>query len=191
MAVGRSPNVADMGFEQLGLDFSKRGITVNEQMKTNLPGVYAVGDVTGESLLAHSAYRTGEAAVNTIAGERDRMRYHAVPWVVYSIPEGAGVGYTEARAANEGLAVKTATLQMRANGRFLAENAGKNGICKVLVDAEKETLLGVHMLGGVSSEIIYGAAAMIEAELRVKDMREIIFPHPTVSEIIKDTLWEL
>lgn len=191
MAAGRRPNMENMGFEEIGLDFSKQGIAVNEQMQTNLPGVYAVGDVTGKSLLAHSAYRMGEVAVNTIAGEKDRMRYHAVPWVVYSIPEGAGVGYTEAQAAEEGRAVKTASLQMRANGRFLAENAGQNGICKILVDAEKETLLGVHMLGGVSSEIIYGAAAMIEAELRVKDMREIIFPHPTVSEIIKDTLWEL
>ncbi len=191
MAVGRRPNTENMGFEGIGLDFSKQGITVNEQMRTNLPGVYAVGDVTGKSLLAHSAYRMGEVAVNTIAGVRDRMRYHAVPWVVYSIPEGAGVGYTEALAKAEGRKVKTASLQMRANGRFLAENAGKNGICKVLVDAENETLLGVHMLGGASSEIIYGAAGMIEAELRVKDIREIIFPHPTVSEIIKDTLWEL
>lgn len=191
MAVGRRPNVRDMGFEALGLDITRQGIAVNERMQTNLPGVYAVGDVTGKSLLAHSAYRMGEVAVNTIAGERDRMRYHGVPWVVYSMPEGAGVGYTEAQAEKEGRAIRKASLQMRANGRFLAENAGKNGICKVIVDSETDALLGVHMLGGVSSEIIYGAAAMIEAELRVKDIREIIFPHPTVSEIIKDTLWEL
>lgn len=191
MAAGRRPNVAGLGFESIGLDFSKQGIAVDEQMRTNLPGVYAVGDVTGKSLLAHSAYRMGEVAVNVLSGERDRMRYYAVPWVVYTFPEGAGVGYTETAAEQEGRKIKTASLQMRANGRFLAENAGKNGICKVLVDAERDTLLGVHILGGVSSEIIYGAAAMIEAELRVKDIREIVFPHPTVSEIIKDTLWEL
>ncbi len=191
MSVGRRPNVDGMGFEEIGLDFSKQGIVVNERMQTNLSGVYAVGDVTGKSLLAHSAYRMGEVAVNVLSGERDRMRYGAVPWVVYTMPEGAGVGYTEALAAEEGRKMKTASLQMRANGRFLAENAGQNGICKVLVDAENDTLQGVHMLGGASSEIIYGAAAMIEAELRVKDIREIIFPHPTVSEIIKDTLWEL
>jgi dihydrolipoamide dehydrogenase len=133
----------------------------------------------------------GEVAVAAIAGEKASMRYHAVPSVVYTLPEAAGVGLTEAAAEAEGRKVKTSVLQMRANGRFLAENPGSNGLCKVVVDAETEVLVGVHLLGGVCSEIIYGAAAMIEAELRVKDIREIIFPHPTVSEIIKDTLWEM
>jgi dihydrolipoamide dehydrogenase len=120
------------------------------------------------------------------------MRYRAVPWVVYTIPEGAGVGLTEAQAEEEGRKIKTATMQMRANGRFLAENGNKkNGICKVIADEDSGVLLGVHLLGGVCSEIIHGAAAMIEAELRIKDIKEIIFPHPTVSEIIKDTVWQL
>ena len=80
---------------------------------------------------------------------------------------------------------------MRANGRFIAENAGANGFCKVIADADTDVLLGVHLLGGSNSEMIYGVAAMIEAELRVKEIKEIIFPHPTVSEIIKDAIWEL
>jgi dihydrolipoamide dehydrogenase len=190
MSAGRHPNV--QGLEKLGLDIRPQGIKVNENMQTNVPGVYAVGDVNGESLLAHSASRMAEVAVNVICGKHDRMRYHAVPWVVYTIPEVAGCGLTEQEAKKQGVPVKTATKQMRANGRFLAEYGKRSpGICKVVVEAETNVLKGVHLLGAVSSEMIYGVAAMIEAELRVQDIQEIIFPHPTVSEIIKDTLWEL
>jgi dihydrolipoamide dehydrogenase len=190
MSVGRCPNV--QGLEHLGLDIHPQGIRVNETMQTNLPNVYAVGDVNGESLLAHSASRMAEVAVNVICGNKDRMRYHAIPWVVYTLPEVAGCGLTEQEARKQGIAVKTATMQMRANGRFLAEYGKQSpGLCKVVVDAETDVLKGVHLLGAVSSEMIYGVAAMIEAELRVQDIQEIIFPHPTVSEIIKDTLWEL
>ena len=191
MAVGRRPNVSGIGLERAGIDFSPKGIRVDAQMRTNLPGVYAIGDVTGESLLAHSAYRMAEVAVNTIAGRSDRMRYTAVPWVVYTLPEASGCGITEEQARREGRAVKIGKLQMRANGRFIAENGNAPGLCKILIDAESEVLLGVHLLGGVNSEMIYGAAAMIESELRARDIREIIFPHPSVSEIIKDTLWEM
>ena len=190
MSVGRRPNV--QGLEKLGLDVRPQGIKVNEQMQTNVPGVYAIGDVNGESLLAHSASRMGEVAVNAICGKPDRMRYQAVPWVVYTLPEVAGCGLTEQDAQKQGLQVKTATMPMRANGRFLAEH-GKQapGVCKVVVDAETNVLKGVHLLGAACSEMIYGAAAMIEAELRVQDIKEIIFPHPTVSEIIRDAVWEL
>jgi dihydrolipoamide dehydrogenase len=192
ISVGRKPNVENNGFEEVGLDYTPKGIKVDEQMRTNLPGVYAIGDVTGRSLLAHSASRMGEVAAAVISGDDDRMRYHAIPWVVYTRPEIAGVGLTEAEAEAKGIAVRSASLPMKVSGRFLAENGSKaGGICKVVTAAETGVLLGVHLLGGVSSEIIYGASAMIEAELRVKDIREVIFPHPTVAEIIKDTLWEL
>lgn len=191
MSVGRRPNIADIGLESAGIDFDKKGVRVDDRMQTNLPGVYAVGDVTGKSLLAHSAYRMAEVAVNTMFGGSDRMRYHAIPSVVYTIPEASGCGLTEAQAAEAGIRVRTAKLQMRANGRFIAENGSAAGLCKVVVDEATDRLLGVHLLGAANSELIYGAAAMIEAELRVKEMREIVFPHPSVSEIIRDTLWEL
>lgn len=191
MSVGRRPNVKGVGFEEIGLDVTPKGINVNERMETNLPGVYAVGDVTGRSLLAHSAYRMAEVAVNNICGEPDRMRYHAIPWVVYSMPEASGCGLTESDARKAGRNIKTATLQMRANGRFIAENAHATGFCKVIADADTDVLLGVHLIGATNSEMIYGIAAMLEAELRVKEIKQIIFPHPTVSEIIKDALWEL
>lgn len=191
MSVGRRPNVENNGFEKIGLDFTPKGVVVDEKMRTNLPGIYAVGDVNGKSLLAHSASRMGDVAAAVISGGDDRMRYHAIPWVVYTQPEAAGTGLTEAEAEAKGIAVESASLPMRANGRFLAENGNKSGICKVVTAADTGVLLGVHLLGGVSSEIIYGASAMIEAELRVKDIREVVFPHPTVAEVIKDTLWEL
>jgi len=200
MAVGRKPNIKGMGFEEAGLDIGKQGIVVDERMRTNLPGVYAAGDVTGKSLLAHSASRMGEVAVNNMfgpggssgTGKNDRMRYQAIPWALYSNPEGAGCGPTEAEAKEQGLNVKTSSLQMRVNARFLAENGIKGtGVCKVVVDADTERLIGVHMLGGACSEMIHSAAAMIEAELRVRDIKEIVFPHPTVSEIIRDAVWEI
>ena len=191
LATGRVPNVNDLGLDLIGLDFSKKGIVVNEKMQTNIPNVYAAGDVTGKSLLAHSAYRMGEVAVNIIAGKNDRMRYNAIPWAVYTNPELAGIGLTEEQAKKEGYNIKVSSMQLRANGRFYAEHGNEKGICKVLVDADTDLLLGLFLLGGVSSEIIHSAAVMIESELRVKDIKEIIFPHPTVSEAIKDTLWEL
>ena len=181
-----------MGLDKIGLDVAPQGVRVDEQMRTNLPGIYAIGDVNGRSLLAHSASRMAEVAVNTILGRPDRMRYSAIPWAVYTDPEAAGCGLTEAQAKEQGYSVKCGTMPMRANGRFLAEQGKKEaGMCKVVVDVDSDVLLGVHMLGSYSSEIIHSAAAMLEMELRVQDVKEIVFPHPSVSEIIKDALWAL
>ena len=190
MAVGRRSNTA--GLEKTGLDIHKGKVVVNEKMQTNLPGIYAVGDVTGLSMLAHSASRMGEVAVNNICGIHDRMRYNAVPWAVYTSPEAAGCGMTESEAIAAGRNVKTASVLMKHNGRFMAEH-GKTaaGTCKVVVDAETEVLLGVHLLGGISSELVAGAAAMIESELRVNEIKQIIFPHPSLSEVIRDAVWAI
>lgn len=192
MSVGRRPNVANLGLEAIGLDFDPRGgIRVDEQLRTNLPGIYACGDVNGKSLLAHSASRMGEVAVNTMFGHPDRMRYGAIPWVVYSNPEVAGVGLTETQAKAQGREVVVGKLQLRANGRFLAESDKENGVCKVIVDKHTRVLLGVYMLGHACSEMIFGAATMVELELRVPDIQELVFPHPTVSEIFREAIFEL
>ena len=191
LSVGRRANVAWLermkSAQGTALDYSPAGIAVNDRMRTNLPNVYAVGDVTGKSLLAHSASRMAEVAVADMFGDRDTMRYHAVPWVVYSLPEAAGCGMTEQEAADAGYQVVSATAQMRSNGRFLAEFGKKaGGLCKVVADRRTGMILGIHLLGGACSEMIFGAAAILEQEMRVQDVREIIFPHPTVSEIIRD-----
>jgi dihydrolipoamide dehydrogenase len=192
MSIGRVPNLAGMGLEEANLDFDRRGIKVDEQMRTNLPNVYAIGDVTGLSQLAHSATRMGEVALNTICGKADRFRRNAIPWAVYSMPEVAGCGMTEEQAQAAGHTVQTASLPLTMSGRFLAENGKRGpGSVKVIKDADTDVLLGVHMVGAGVSEMIYGAAVMIEAELRVKDIREIIFPHPTVGEVIRDTMFQL
>ena len=191
MSVGRVPNLAGMGFEEARLDFDRRGIKVDEQMRTNLPDVYAIGDVTGLSQLAHSATRMGEVALNTICGQPDRFRRNAIPWAVYSLPEVAGCGLTEEQAQAAGHKVQTASLPLTMSGRFLAENGKRgSGSVKVIKDAGTDVLLGVHMVGAGVSEMIYGAAVMIEAELRVKDIREIVFPHPTVGEVVRDTMFQ-
>lgn len=195
MAVGRSLNLKGLGLEALGVDFSPRGIVVDDHQRTNVPGVYAIGDVTGRSLLAHSASRMAEVAVSALVdppGAQQRMRYSAIPWVVYSHPEAAGVGLTEDEAQKKGFPLACATVPLRNSGRFLAENgATAPGAVKVITHRDSGLILGVQMYGAGVGEMIWGAAALIEAELRVKEAREVIFPHPTVGEMIRDALWEL
>jgi len=191
MSVGRAPNLSGMGFEEAGLDFDRRGIKADDQMRTNLPNVYAIGDVTGKSQLAHSATRMGEVALNTILGKKDRFRTNAIPWAVYSMPEIAGCGMTEELATAAGHNIESASLPMMMSGRFLAENGKKGpGQVKVVIDADTRAILGVHAFGAYCSEFIWGVAAMIESELRVEDAQEIVFPHPTVGEVIRATLFQ-
>ncbi len=190
MSVGRRPVTEGLGFEEAGLDLQRGAVVVDEHMRTNLPGVWAAGDCNGKSLLAHSAYRMGEVAVADMLGQPDRMRYSAIPSVVYSLPEAAGVGMTEADAAKAGRKIISKQLPMQYSGRYLAEYGQEPGFGKVVIDADTRALLGVHLVGGQCSEIIWGAAALIEAEFRVEDVKELIFPHPTVSEIIRETVWE-
>ena len=191
LSVGRRPNLEAV--KNLKLDINRGGIVVDETLRTNIPNIYAIGDVNGKSLLAHSASRMAEVVVSNLYGKgKQKMRYNATPWAVYGMPEVAGCGLTEDEAKRQGREVLSATDQMRSNGRFLAENGKRAaGLCKVVVDAKSRAILGVHLLGPYSSEIIYGAAAIIEAELRIEDVKEIVFPHPSVSEIIRDTLYAI
>ena len=190
LSIGRRANVEGLGLESIGVSFSRTGITTDAQGRTNMPDVYAVGDVNGHHMLAHTAYREAEVAVNTILGKGDSMRYHANPAVIYTNPEIASVGRTEEECREKGIDYEVQKLSMRYSGRFVAENEGADGICKILINKKKRNIIGVHMIGSYSGEIIWGAAEMIEMQLRVTDARQIIFPHPTVSEIIREVLWE-
>jgi len=189
VSVGRKPVTKGFGLENLGVDLDRGGIKVDEKMKTNVPNVYAAGDVTGFSLLAHTASREGEVVVNNLTGRNDRMRYNAIPGVVYTNPEFSGVGLTEEKAREQNIAYRSVKLPMAYAGRFLAENEGGSGLCKVLVGEKYGEVLGVHMLGNPSSEMIYGASMAIEMEMTLKEMEEVVFPHPTVSEIFKETIF--
>jgi dihydrolipoamide dehydrogenase len=189
VSVGRRPVTKGFGLENIGVELFKGGIKTDEKMRTNIPNVFAAGDVTGFSLLAHTASREGEVVVNNISGGSDRMRYNAIPGVVYTNPEISGVGLTEEAAKAKKIAYKIATLPMAYAGRFVAENEGGSGLCKILVGAQYGEILGVHMLGNPSSEMIYGACLAIEAEMTLDEMKEVVFPHPTVSEIFKETVF--
>jgi dihydrolipoamide dehydrogenase len=183
--------VNGLGLEKLHLDFDQRGIRIDENCATNVPGVWAIGDVTGRTWLAHAASRMGEVVIHNLTGRPDRIRYDTIAGVIYTQPEVATVGLTREEAEARGLSVRTGKLPLTVNGRFLAEHAGERGLTKLVVEAETGRLLGVHMIGGACSEMIFGAAAMIEAEFRTKELEDIVFPHPTASETIRDTLFTL
>ncbi|MFZ2781647.1 MAG: dihydrolipoyl dehydrogenase [Rectinemataceae bacterium] len=198
MAVGRRPALDGWGAKESGLDCSPRGVAVDNRMRSNLPGVWAVGDITGKSLLAHSAYRMAEVAVADIltgggaAKGPQVMRYDAIPWAVYGIPEAAGVGITEQEAEARGIKVAKISLPLRVSGRFAAENGfAAQGAVKLVADAADGRVLGIHVVGSYASEMIWGGAVAIEQELRVADLREIVFPHPSVCEAIREAAWAI
>jgi dihydrolipoamide dehydrogenase len=198
MAVGRRPLVQGWGAEEAGLEVGPRGVAVDDTMRTNLPNVWAVGDVTGRSLLAHAAYRMGEIAaahiIDPVAARRNgqRLRTDTIPWAVYSMPEAAGVGLTEAQAKERGHDVITATVPLAVSGRFVAENGVRGpGAVKLIADRGSRAVLGVHMLGSYAPETIWGAATVLETELTIDDLRQVVFPHPTVSEGIREAAWAI
>ncbi len=190
-SIGRRAVTAGIGLEAIGVELERGAVVTDEYMKTNVEGVYAAGDVNGKSMLAHTAYREGEAAINNILGKKDKMRYNAIPSVIYTNPEVASVGLTLEAAEAQGINAGCVNASMRYSGRYIAENEGGDGIMKLVYDKDKNTLLGVHMVGNHSSEIIYGAAMMIDTEISIDRLKEVVFPHPTVCEVIKEALFEI
>ena len=197
VSVGRRANISGYGLESLGVEMLLNrggkpcGIKVDDRMRTNVPGVYAAGDVTGFSMLAHTASREGEVAVNNILGRQDHMRYDAIPGIVYTNPEVAGVGLTEEQAKASGRDYAVVKLPMTYAGRFIAENEHPEGICKLIVGKKYHEVLGAHMMGNPCSEIIHSMCIAIENEMTLEQLQEVVFPHPTVSEIIKETAFTL
>jgi len=190
-SIGRRAFTQDIGLDNIAVYTERGAIVTDEYMKTNIAGVYAAGDVNGKSMLAHTAYREGEVAVNNMLGKKDRMRYNAIPSVIYTNPEVGAVGETEESAKAKGLDVQIVNLPLMYSGRYVAENMKADGIVKVLVDKKYKNIVGVHMIGSYASEIIYGAAMMVETETPVNDLKEIVFPHPTVGEVIREALFEV
>lgn len=186
VCVGRRANLA--GLQNLAdLHLERNTIKVDEHLQTNIPNIYAAGDVTGKIMLAHVASRQAEVAVNHMLGVPDEMHYNAVPSVVYTNPEIAVVGLSESDAAsNDNLEVRK--LPMTFSGRFMAENEGETGLCKMIVDTQTDTILGVHMFGNPCSEFVATAAMAIQSGFTSEQLKRIIFPHPTVSEILKEIM---
>lgn len=188
VSIGRRANSAGIGLENIGVITERGAIVTSDTCATNVPGVYAAGDVNGKIMLAHTAYREGEVAINNILGKKDRVNYNSIPSVIYTNPEVASVGETQESVKAKGLDAKVESFTMNYSGRYIAENEGGDGIVKLIIDKKHRTILGVHMFGTYASEIIYGAAMMVEKEMRVEDVHKLVFPHPTVSEVIREAL---
>lgn len=189
MSVGRRAVLKGFGLENIAVE-AERGIKVNEYMQTTMPNVYAAGDVTGFSLLAHTASRESEVAVNHILGKEDKMEYNAIPGIVYTNPEASSVGLTEEQAAAQGIEYRVSKLPMTYSGRFVAENEGQMGLCKILADSQGY-VIGVHTVGNPSGEFICAACMAITHKITIEQLKRTVFPHPTVSEILKEGLFEL
>ena len=182
VSVGRRANL--QGLEVLtDLEYNRGAIVVDDFMKTNLPNIYAAGDVTGKIMLAHVASRQAEVAVGRMLKQipLQRIAYNAIPSVVYTNPEIACIGITE-----KDFDAEVRTLPMTFSGRFVAENEGENGLCKMLIDKKSHSVLGVHMIGNPCSEFVAAASFAVRMGYTVDEFKQVVFPHPTVSEILKE-----
>lgn len=189
VSIGRRAMTQGIGLENIGVLTERGAVVTNDKLETNVANVWAAGDVNGKSMLAHTAYREGEVAVNNMLGKPDRMNYNSVPAVIYTNPEVASVGETTETVKAKGLDAKIESYTLKYSGRYIAENEGGDGIVKLIIDKEHRKILGVHMIGNYASEIIYGAALMVDREMRVEQVQKIVFPHPTVVEVIREAMF--
>ena len=191
LSAGRRPATAGIGLETLGLQMDRAAIVTDRHMCTTVQNVYAIGDCNGKSMLAHTAYREAEVAVNHMLGKADEMRYDVIPAVIYTDPEVASVGHSKEGAEKLGMNVKEVKLPMSYAGRYLAETNGGKGFIKLVVDTDRNRLVGCHMVGSYASEIIMTATMMVDTELNPERLKKLVFPHPTVAEIIREAIFHI
>lgn len=185
-ASGRTACSDGLGIENIGLE----SLGTDSRMRTAVLGVFAAGDVNGKAMSAHAAYREAEAAINNILGKTDEVNYLAIPQVVFTFSEAASVGDTLEGALEKGIDAVCAEVPLRASGRYFAQG-GQDGFCKITAEKSSGRLLGVHIAGGEASELICGAAAMIAKNMTVEEIRNTAFPHPTVSEAIREAVFQI
>jgi len=190
LSIGRRANTSGIGLESIHVLTERGAVVTDAHMKTNQPEVYAAGDVNGKSMLAHTAYREAEVAVNVMLGKKDTMRYEAVPGVIYTNPELSAVGETEASAKAKGIDATCVKIPMRFSGRYLAENEGGDGVMKLVVNNATKQVLGAQMLSNYSSEFIVTVGTFIELGLTLDEIKQIVFPHPTVAEIVREAVFQ-
>ncbi len=183
LAVGRTANVDSLNLSDVGIEFSPKGILVNDNMQTTVPHIYAVGDVNGRCMLAHAATAQGLRALHHLQGQTDRIRLDLVPSVVFTTPEVAMIGLTEEQCKTQGIACKTQKAFFRANGKAVSMNE-TDGICKLLA-SEEGRLLGCHLFGPHAADLIEEICALMNKKATVADLQAIIHAHPTLSEVIQ------
>lgn len=185
IAIGRKPNSENLGFENAGIETERGYIKVNDRMETSVKGIYAIGDVAGKVLLAHVASAQGMIAAANAAGQNRMMDYSVVPSCIYTSPEVASVGLTEAEAVRKGYSLKVGRFPINANGRSMIMDE-KEGLIKVITDKETGEILGTHIMGPRATDMISEICVAMKLESTVEEVAETIHPHPTVSEIIME-----
>jgi dihydrolipoamide dehydrogenase len=186
VSIGRVPYTQGLEAEKVGLKLDERGfVVVDEECKTNLPNVWAVGDVVRGPMLAHKAEEEGVAVAERIAGQHGHVNFNTIPWVIYTSPEIAWVGRTEQQLKADGVKYKAGSFPFMANGRARALG-DTTGMVKVLADAQTDEVLGVHVIGPVASELIAEAVAIMEFRGASEDIARICHAHPTLSEAMKE-----
>ena len=186
VAVGRRPNTSGLGAESAGIEVDERGfIVVDENCRTGLENVYAIGDVVRGPMLAHKASEEGVAIAEKIAGHVGHMNYDAIPWVIYTWPEIAWAGKTEQELKNEGIAYNSGSFPLAASGRARAMGE-TSGLVKIISDAGSDRILGVHILGPNASELIAEAVVALEFDGSAEDLARTIHAHPTLSEAVHE-----
>ena len=191
LSAGRRPATAGFGLERLNVQMDRAAIVTDRHMCTTVQNVYAIGDCNGKSMLAHTAYREAEVAVNHMLGKFDEMRYNVIPSVIYTDPEVASVGYSKEDAQKQGMNVKEVKLPMSYAGRYLAETEGGKGFIKLVVDTDRNRLVGCHMVGTYASEIIMTATMMVDTQMNPERLKKLVFPHPTVAEMIREAIFHI
>ena len=186
MAVGRRPNTEGLNLEAAGIDYTRKGITVNDRFETNVPGIYAVGDVTGGIMLAHAATYQGLRALNSICGQTDSIRFDLIPAAVFTMPEVATVGLTEEQCKEQELEVRCLKSFYRANGKAVSMDE-TDGYCKVIA-ASDGAILGAHLMGAHASDLIHEIAAVMNMGGTLEQMQSVIHAHPTLSEVLQSAI---
>lgn len=183
MAVGRKPRLEGLNLEAAGVDFSTKGIVVNDDMLTNVPHIYAIGDVNGRMMLAHVASFQGDRALHHILGKNDDIRFDLVPSAVFTLPECGMVGKTEEECKAEGIDILIGQSFFRANGKSLAMNE-PDGLVKLIFRKDNARLIGAHIMGVEAADLAQQCCDMMNRNITLEEIREIIFSHPSVSEVL-------
>ena len=185
LAVGRKPDYSDIGFEETGVHIEKGFIVVDDFMRTSIPNIYAIGDITGKQQLAHAASAQGMAAAAHICGQAKKIDYDIIPGCVYTHPEIAFVGLTEKQAKEKGCDIKIGRFNVAANGKAMIMGETE-GFVKIISDSRTEEILGAHIMSAHATDMIGEFCALIKTEGTVEDLSETVHPHPTLSEMIME-----
>lgn len=194
VSVGRIPNIKGIGLENIDIFIDKNSIKTDDKLRTNVPNVYAIGDVNGKMMLAHTAMREGEIVLDDILKIRDtRINYNAIPSVIYCYPEIAEIGITKERAKEQNIdfeVKEVKKLSMAQSGRYIVEENDYVGVLEFILNKDNQEIIGISIVGNYASEIINIASVFVGKRFSAEQIRDVVFSHPTVGEVIKDLLFD-